>query len=305
VDDGFYFPAKQAGNSTFSVTLDMIGQYRMADGRQFSEASQDEKSWKAVGSGLTFSENYVLSANRAKMDDNREPRFYAAIGFNHCIWPATSYRGTDNSIKNLNATYYLDGNARGSSTNYNRTGYSCRKWANQEDYLQWEGSNKQKFYPMFRYAEVLLGYVEAMNEMSGPYTDETSKVSVSKNVTEMVSCFNQIRYRAGLPGITTDEASDYETMKKLIKQEWQVEFAFEDHRYYDLRRWKDAPDAYRKPITGLDVTAKTAERQSFYTARVWSTETAMKRVWKDKMYFFPIDQSVLDKNGKLVQNPGW
>ncbi len=305
VDDAFYFPAKQGGNTTFSVTQDMVDQYRMADGRQYSDATSDEKSWMPVGSGLTFSDDYVLAAERAKMHDNREPRFYASIGFNHCIWPATSYRGTDNSIKNMNATYYKDGNTLGSATNYNRTGYTCRKYLNQEDYAQWEGSIKTKYYPIFRYAEVLLGYVEAMNEMTEAYTDKATGISVSRDPAQIVFYFNQIRYRAGLPGITVADASDRATMRNIIKQEWQVEFFNEDHRYYDLRRWKDAPLAYRKPVTGLDVTAKTAERQKFYTVRVWNTETAMKRVWSNKMYFFPIDQSVLDKNAKLVQNPEW
>lgn len=305
VDDAFYFPAKQGGNTTFSVTQDMVDQYRMADGRQYSDATSDEKSWVPVGSGLTFSDDYVLAAERAKMHDNREPRFYASIGFNHCIWPATSYRGTDNSIKNMNATYYKDGNTLGSSTNYNRTGYTCRKYVNQEDYDQWEGTIKTKYYPIFRYAEVLLGYVEAMNEMTEAYTDKTTGISVSRDPAQIVFYFNQIRYRAGLPGITVADASDRAKMRDIIKQEWQVEFFNEDHRYYDLRRWMDAPIAYRKPVTGLDVTAKTSERQKFYTVRVWNTETAMKRVWSNKMYFFPIDQSVLDKNAKLVQNPEW
>ena len=305
VDDGFYFPSKEGGNSTFSVTQDMIDRFRMADGRQYNDATPEEKSWQPVGAGLTFSEDYTLSGDRAIMHDKREPRFYASIGFNHCIWPGTSYRGTDNNVRNFNATYYKDGNARGDNFSYNRTGYTSRKWANQEDMLSWEGSRKAKYYPIFRYAEVLLGYVEAMNEMEGSYTDVTSGITVSRNVNEMVYYFNQVRYRAGLPGITTADASDYEMMKSLLKQEWQVEFFNEDHRYYDLRRWMDAPDAYRKPITGLDVNAKTSERQAFYTVRVWNTETAMKRVWNDKMYFYPIDQNVLDKNGRLVQNPGW
>jgi hypothetical protein len=305
IDDPFYFPSKQGGNSTFSVTQDMIDQYRMADGRQYSEATPEEKSWQAVGTGLTFSGDYTLSADRAKMHDNREPRFYASIGFNHCIWPGTSYRGTDNNVRNFNATYYKDGNARGDNFSYNRTGYTCRKWAHQEDMLSWEGSRKWKCYPICRYAEVLLGYVEAMNEMDeGSYTDEAG-ITVSKNVDEMVKYFNQIRYRAGLPGITIADASDKVKMRNIIKQEWQVEFFLEDHRYYDLRRWMDAPAAYRKQITGLDVNAKSAERQNFYTVRIWNTESAMKRVWNNKMYFYPISQSVLDKNGKLVQNPGW
>lgn len=306
VDDGFYFPTKQSGNSTYSVTQDMVDQYRMADGRQYSEATDAEKSGDPVGTGITFSEDYTLAAERAKMHDNREPRFYASIGFNYCVWPSTSYRGTDNSVKNLIATYYKDGTAiGGNQDNSNLTGYTCRKYAHQEDNLNWEGTNKTKFYPMFRYAEVLLGYVEAMNEMSATYTDAKTGITVSRDPAEMVKYFNQIRYRAGLPGITVADASDKEKMREIIKQERRVEFFNEDHRYYDLRRWLDAPAAYQRPIYGLDVSAKTAQRAQFYTVRVWNTLASMKRTWKAKMFFFPIDQSVLDKNGKLVQNPGW
>lgn len=305
INNRFAFPAKQGGNSTLSVPKDVVDQFRMADGRLFSEATDEEKSWQAVGTGQTFSEDYVLTAERAKMDDNREPRYYASIGFNHCLWPGTSYTGTGSGVTNLNATYYYDGNARGSDYNYNRTGYTIRKWAHQEDNRDYWGRSKQKTYPVFRYAEVLLGYVEAMNEMDGSYTDETTGITVTKDVGQMVKYFNEIRYRAGLPGITAAEAGDYQTMKSLIKHERQIEFFFEDHRYFDLRRWMDAPEVMRTAVNGLDVMAKSAERQSFYTTKIWNTETCMKRVWNNKMYFYPIDQGVLDKNGKLVQNPGW
>jgi hypothetical protein len=306
VDDRFYFPTKLGGSSTYSVTQDMVDQYRMADGRQYSDATDAEKSANPVGTGLTFSDMYTLDANRAVMHDKREPRFYASIGFNYCVWPATSYRGTDNSIKNLVGTYYKDGTAvGGTQDNSNLTGYTCRKWANQEDYQQWEGTNKLKFYPMFRYAEVLLGYVEAMNEMAASYTDVTNSITVTRDPAQIVFYFNQIRYRAGLPGITLADASNQVTMRNIIKQEWRVEFFNEDHRYYDLRRWMDAQNAYQRPVYGLDVSAKTSQRAQFYTVRVWNTLASMKRNWKAKMYFFPIDQSVMDKNGKLVQNPQW
>ena len=305
INNRFAFPARQGGNSTLSVPKDVVDQFRMADGRPFSEATEEEKSWQAVGTGLTFSENYVLTAERARMDDNREPRYYASIGFNHCYWPGTAYTGSGSDVTNMNVTYYSNGNARGSDMNYNRTGYTIRKWAHQEDNLDYSGKVKQKTYPIFRYAEVLLGYVEAMNEMENTYTDEVSGVTVNKDVMQMVKYFNQIRYRSGLPGITEADAGNYEKMKELIKHERQIEFFFEDHRYYDLRRWMDAPELMRKPVTGLDVTAKSSERESFYTTKIWNTETAMKRVWNNKMYFFPIDQNVLDRNGKLVQNPDW
>ena len=269
-DDWTFYPNPLGGINGFSVTQDMVDSYRMADGRQYSEATDEEKSWRAVGQGKTFSEDYVLAPERAHRDDNREPRYYASIGFNYCVWPCTSYTGTE-AKKNFVATYYKDGNSQPTGTvkvDYNRLGYTCKKYVNQEDIMHWQGSRKPKTYPIMRYAEVLLGYVEAMNEMTEPYTDPVNKITVSRDVQQMMFYFNQIRYRAGLPGITTAEASDYETMKKLIKQEWKVEFAFEDHRYYDLRRWKDAPDAMNKPVTGLDVSAKMAERAVLYRTRV-------------------------------------
>ncbi len=306
VDDQFYFPPKQSGNGAFSVTQDMIDQYRMADGRQYSDATDAEKSWEPVGTGLTFSGDYTLDPERAIMHDNREPRFYASIGFNYCVWPATSYTGSDNSVKNLVATYYKDGTATGGTQdNTNLTGYTCRKYANQEDNLSWDSSDKTKYYPIFRYAEVLLGYVEAMNEMTGSYTDKSTGITVTRDPAKMVFYFNQIRYRAGLPGITLTDASNRDAMRDIIKQEWRVEFFNEDHRYYDLRRWLDAPSAYRRPIYGLDVSQKTVNREQFYSVRAWSTLASEKRVWNNRMFFFPIDQSVMDKNAKLVQNPGY
>ncbi len=306
-DDWTVYPNPLGGINGYSVTQDMIDSYRMADGRQYSEATEQEKSWTAVGSGLTFSEDYVLSPDRAHMHDNREPRFYASIGFNYCVWPGTSFRGSE-PLKNFVANYYKDGNSQPSGiykVDYNRTGYTSRKYIHQEDINHWNGTRKSKTFPIIRYAEVLLGYVEAMNEMEGSFTDSESGITVSRDVSEIIKYFNMVRYRAGLPGITETEANDYQTMKNLIKQERKVEFAFEDHRYYDLRRWKDAFDAYNRPITGMDVSANVSERQKFYTVRVWNTEVSMKRTFSNKMYFYPIDQYVMDRNGKLVQNPGW
>ena len=305
-DDRLYFPDAIGGNATFSVTQDMVDAYCMADGRSYSEATEAEKSYAAVGTSSTFALEYQLSGNRAHRDNNREPRYYATIGFNHCIWPGTSFRGTED-LKNREVTYYSDGNAKSSTDNNwrNRTGYTCRKYIHQEDIGHWNSTKKSKVWPLARYAEVLLGYAEALNEMAeGTYTDESGTV-VTKDANEIVKYFNQVRYRAGQPGITTADASDYTRMKEIVKHEWQIEFAFESRRYWDLRRWKDAYDAYNKPIKGLDVSATSAKRADFYTVRVWNSEVYMKRMFSIKMYFWPIDRNVLQKNGKLVQNPGW
>lgn len=307
-DDSYYYPTKHGGKASYAVTSDMVEQFRMADGRQYSDATDAEKSPNPVGTGAVFSEDYILSANRAKMDDNREPRFYATIGFNHCIWPATSYTGTDNSVKNFECTFYKGGSSTGDQDHTNYTGYTCRKYVHQEDNILYANPVKRKYYPMFRYAEVLLGYVEAMNEMTGTYTGKNvngETITITRDPAQIVYYFNQIRYRAGLPGITLADASDKDKMRNIIKQEWRVEFFNEDHRYYDLRRWMDAKAAYQKPVMGFDTYQKEAARALFYTKRVWNTLPSMKRTWKDKMYFFAIDQSVIDKNGRLVQNPGW
>lgn len=304
-DDRIYFPSILGGNATYSVTLDMANAYKMADGRTFAEASDAEKSWLPVGTASTFAMEYQLSAARAYRDDNREPRYYASIGFNHCVWPCTSFRGNED-LKNKEITYYQNGNATGTQDNNhrNRTGFTARKYIHQEDILHWNSTKKPKVYPIARYAEVLLGYVEAMNEMEGSYTDE-SGVTVSRDVDQMVEYFNQVRYRAGQPGITAADAQDPENMRQLIKHEWRIEFAFEDRRYWDLRRWLDAPNVYNTAVKGLDVTAKQAQRETYYTERVWSTETFMRRKFTNKMYFYPIDRNVLQRNGKLVQNPEW
>lgn len=77
-----------------------------------------------------------------------------------------------------------------------------------------------------RYAEVLLNYVEALNELgSNTYTDEENGITVSRDVDEMVKYFNMVRYRAGLPGITADDARDVTTMRDLIKRERRWSFS--------------------------------------------------------------------------------
>lgn len=300
-------PARLGGNASLSVTLDLVDEYRMADGRPFSEATDAEKSGNAVGQSMTFSQDYKLSEQRAFRDDNREPRFYATLGFNACVWPTLSHRDAASGTHDYVCDYYNGGSASDLNNRdyHNRTGYTCRKYVYQDDCIFWNGTMKAKTYPIIRYAEVLLGYVEAMNEMEGSYTDEAAGVTVTRDVDQMVRYFNMIRYRAGQPGITAADAADRDHMRELIKHERQIEFAFEGQRYWDLRRWKDAYDAYNRPVRGLDVSASSAQRTQFYTERVWSTEKTMNRTFSNKMYLWPLDRTVLQKNGKLVQNPGW
>jgi len=93
-------------------------------------------------------------------------------------------------------------------------------------------------------------------------------------------------------------------MRDLIKKERRIEFVCEGHRYHDLRRWGDAYAAYNRPVLGMNIKARRAERQAFYTITTLTDDKA-RRYFDYKNYFYPIPKTALDKNDKLVQNPGW
>jgi len=305
-------PSQLGGGNGLDLTQDLVDAYRMKDGRDINNSSTQypypgsSEAYQPVGESKSFGGYTVYTSNTAKMYQNREPRFYASVGFCHSFWPGTSYTGSD-GYSNFEVTYYSDGTAGPSITypvDYNHTGYTCIKYNHPEDNMKASGSVYAKYFPIFRYAEVLLNYAEALNELDGSYTDEEAGITVTRDPDEIAYYFNQVRYRAGLPGLSADELASRETLREAIKRERQVEFACEGRRYHDLRRWKDAPDAYNAPITGMNIHAKSSEREKYYT-RTYLNETLTQRTWSFKMYFWPIPQSTMNKNSKLDQNPGW
>ncbi|KAA6329570.1 RagB/SusD family nutrient uptake outer membrane protein [termite gut metagenome] len=305
-------PTFLGGGNGLNLTQDVVDAYYMKDGNDINESSESypypsvsDAGLAISGTGLTFS-GYTLRPYAAKMYNNREIRFYVTIGFCHCYWPGTSYTGSDAALKNVEVTYYADGNARPSSDypeDYNRTGYTCKKYIHLEDNLKASSSVRAKSFPIFRYAEILLNYAEALNELERPYTDEEWGITVSRDATEILNAFNQIRFRAGLPGLT--ELPEQDKMRMLIKRERQLEFMCEGRRYHDLRRWgQDAMEAYNKPIRGMNIKARLSERPAFYTITTLSDKLT-RRTFSYKNYFCPIPKSAINKNSKLAQNPGW
>ncbi len=303
-------PTYLGGGNGLNLTQDVVDAFYMVDGKDINASSSSypypsaSTAGEAIGgSDMVFS-GFTLKSQTAKMYSNREMRFYATIGFSHSFWPGSSYTGSDASLKNQEVTYYADGTAQPAQNypeDYNRTGYTCKKYIHSEDNLR--ATVRTKSYPIFRYAEILLNYAEALNELNGGYTDPVTGISVSRNAEEILFAFNQIRYRAGLPGLTS--LPDQTTMRNLIKRERQIEFACEGKRYLDLRRWgQDAMTAYNRPIRGMNVRARRAARNDFYTVTVLS-DRLTRRTFSQKHYFYPIPRTALDKNSKLVQNPGW
>lgn len=305
-------PTSMGGGNGLNLTQDVIDAFYMKDGRDISYSSEEypypttDEAYKEIGGGDQTFSGYTLKSSAAKMYNNREMRFYATIGFSECFWPGTSYTGSDVTQKNVTVTYYNDGNAApnaSSPNDYNHTGYTCKKYIHPEDQRK-SGSVRSKTFPIFRYAEILLNYAEALNELDGAYTDEPTGIMVNgRDANEILAAFNQIRFRAGLPGLTS--LPDRDEMRRLIKRERQIEFVCEGLRYHDIRRWGDAYEAYNKPVKGMNIKAKKSERQLFYTVTSLSNDPLAYRSFSYKHYFYPIPKTALNKNPKLLQNPGW
>ena len=152
-------------------------------------------------------------------------------------------------------------------------------------------------YVVYRYAEILLNYVEALNE----YDYDSNKEEIHKYM-------NQIRNRAGLPGLTGNY--DQDSMREAIRHERRVELCGEKRRYYDTRRWliaeqTDGGDFYGMNVDGgsadiNNVNWTAAAMKPFYKRTVFET-----RVFRKAYYLFPIPQLEINKDPNIVQNPGW
>lgn len=204
------------------------------------------------------SNGFTLLSGTHKWYANREMRFYATIAFNNSYFPSTStppdkVDQQDGKV----AKYFSDSKSgrdyalnrpQGEAEEYPMTGYLCRKFLHYEDSWISGGRQKTKYCPAYRMAEVYLNYVEAMNELDQAYT--INDITVTRNTSEMKRCFNLIRYRAGLPGITDADVANVERMRELIARERQIEFAWEGRRYHDLRRTKKAIIYENAPVMG-------------------------------------------------------
>lgn len=294
------------------LTQKVVDAYRMVDGREINNSSA-EYPYSEVGSvtsgGKTFS-GYVLNNRISNMYANREMRFYASVGFSRRFWSASSTSETNR--KNLTITYDRSGNSgRYSSDNVNAdypaTGYVITKFIHENDACKGTGSTiLDKAFPMIRYAEILLSYAEALNNLTTTHTVElpngSGSYTVSRNVAEISKGFNRVRFRAGLPGLTSTELSSSSTVQKLIEQERMVEFLFENRRFFDVRRWGIYESTEKEPIMGMDLEA---DEPQYYSRVIVNHPRVRNRIVDRKMIFLPILRSEIRKVPNLDQNPGW
>lgn len=299
------------GFNNLCVTQKMVDAYYMVDGRDIHNSSEKypyEQEGYLTGADRKFS-GYVLKGNVRKIYANREMRFYANIGFSGCLWTANST--TEASYKNQVIYYNFNGNGGKAAVtddpnSYPITGYVLRKYIHPDD--AWAGTGAQRLakpFPIIRYAEILLSYVEALNNLTTSYTlsdNEGNQYTISRNEEEIKFYFNQVRYRAGLPGMTDAEAKDPGTVQQLIERERMIEFLHENRRFYDVRRWGIYEDTEKELMMGMDTDA---DGDDYYTVVPLNHSKARNRLVDKKLIFMPIMETELRKSTLLDQNPGW
>ena len=232
-------------------------------------------------------------AHAAAPYENRDPRFYASILYDQAPWrprPAdTKEMDPDGKIiiRSVEGpagvwTPGLDTrNGPIEDWNGGYSGYYLRKFIdpNIEHEYAAAGGNQEAPWHFFRLAEIYLNYAEAC---LGLGEEDEAKLYI-----------NMIRDRAGMPDITS-------TGQQLIddyRNERRVELAFEQHRYFDVRRWMIAPEVLNRDASGIIIQDPISGPVEYEVSAV------QDRAWNDKMYWLPILQDEMNRNENLIQNP--
>ena len=224
------------------------------------------------------------SQNLVEAYEDGDKRFAVSVACNGDSWPNANTQPLETFVGGVN----------GLPTTYGTPpGYYLKKYVNETVQIAGSGANTCKHvWVTFRLAEFYLNYAEAMLNLSGSGYQPASGFTMTAE-----SAINTVRKRAGLAGIAKDlSAADF---KAQYEKERFVELAFEGHRFFDVRRWKEA-DKYFKTIYGVEII-NNGDGTFTETKKV-----VQNRQWEDKMYLFPIPQSdILKSGGALDQNPGW
>jgi hypothetical protein len=259
---------------------------RQAAGNQ-PEVNNYPISTPGGNSGIAPSHNLVESYEYIGTPDptdpyaNRDPRLQATIVTNGSVWNGRvidqAQGGSDDMAK----------------PNTSVTGYYLKKFLTDQLNLT-QGGTAQHNWVLFRYAEVLLNYAEALNEYVGPDNTPQGFPFSARQALQMV----RDRASTQLPPITTASKEEF---RAAVKKERRVELAFEDHRYWDLLRWKDAEQVLNQPIRGVRISKNEDNTFNYQVVAV-----AQRLFRAPAMYLYPFSQTELAASkGSIVQNQGY
>lgn len=268
----YMFPEMTGGWHQFAVYNELVKSYFCADG-------------KTIDKSATYNDDdpYV----------NRDIRLYASV----FLPPLGSYLGTTFLGKTYNCF-------QGANTadSYNRyalfNGYCPKKGADPTNTNIW---GNYTHTPLMRYAEVLLSYLEAVNE--------ATPADVDQSLLDLT--INDVRDRVNLSGYSMADLSSQEAVREAVRKERRVEMAFEGLRYFDVLRWGIAKELLNHTFTGVKLSddplapnyrgsgssASPVDKDMYYQFE--------ERTWSDHNRYFPIPQNELNVNKNLKQNAGY
>ena len=276
---GSYFVGQSPLTSPETIYAVRRAQSNSMEKNNYPIATQGGKSGATPTHNLVAAYEYTGTPDPSNPYANRDPRLAASVVTNGSTWNGRTIDqapgGTDD-MANANAS---------------KTGYYLKKFLTDNLNLQ-QGQVAQHNWVAYRYGEILLNYAEAMNEAYGPDAVPAGFTMSARQALQMV------RDRASnkLPKVI---AADQASFREAVKHERRVELAFEDHRYWDLLRWKDAMDVLNKPVLGVAVT-RNGEGWSYEVQEVAT------RTFYEKNYYLPFLRSEIENsNNTLEQNPNY
>lgn len=258
------FPNSNGGWATTTPTQNLVDNYELTNGKVPLDPT----------SGYDDQDPYV----------NRDPRFYESILYQGAPFKESTY---DYSVDKTDSTNKAKAGkdsqySSQSPHNASRTGYNFRKYV-QEDQGEYSGNTGPWIF--FRKAEFYLNYAEAEIALG--------------NEQEARDAINDVRSRVGMPDVI-ESGND---LVERYRRERNVELVLEDHRFFDMRRWKIGPETLGVPARRVSVYKNGSVIEYVFNGRVVVNDT---RVWDDKMYLLPIPSSERQRShNALSQNPGY
>ena len=268
----------RGASNTFEMAHYPIGVENASSGNCPSQSLVDQYEYQ--DNGQTFAQRYPGSIDLTQVNpyEGLDPRFALTVVKNGDEWPSNGAQ------KKIIETFYGGFNA---SPKYGATstGYYLKKYVDGAAVTTADNQvTRRHTWIIFRLGEFYLDYAEAVYNATGSANDKTYGMSANEAI-------NVLRTRAdvNMPKFTEDGAEWVERYER----ERLVELAFENHRFWDVRRWKKGAQ-YFKDVQVAQISAT-----------MQLTRSTVKRQWDDKYYFYPIPQTENKKNPNLGQNPGW
>lgn len=301
--DAYYLPVAIRGPSGFgsnmAPTLDLVEQFEYIDG------TSGTLPMGTPAAPVYYTDPLAIYANR-------DPRLRACVTVPFSSWRsnlidvqagiydalatpskyiesmsyATLYNPATHKVDNVNGTMHVVGSNGFLSGECTQTGFYVRKYMDPmlDKSLAKTGGSSQPYIEM-RYAEVLLNYAEAAAELG--------------NVAEAKAKTNLVRARAGIAPL--DDAA---TTINRIRHERMVEFAFENHRYWDARRWRIADQIWNN-LSGNAIRPYWDIQANAYRFERKNANNQFVKTFPVSLYYEKINTTQMSQNPKLVQNPGY